>query len=111
MSELQIKRRIATGEVPAVTSLKEGELIVNPTDASLWVGLAGAALQDAVSLTPSASVKTDPFTVSVLDGADHHYKVAAVADGGAAAIVVTIPDTLPVGHRFQVSCQADTTFV
>jgi len=114
MSELQIKRKIASKGVPADGSMKEGELIVNPADARLWVGAVGADGTGGIppiSLNPTVSVKIADFSIDITDGVDHHYKVASVADGGAAAIVVTIPTGLPVGHRFQVSCQADTTFV
>ena len=108
MSELQIKRRNLTTEVPADGSMKEGELIVNPADARLWVGAVGAdgtGVIPPISLNPTVSVKIADFSIDITDGVDHHYKV------DTAGVVVTIPDTLPVGHRFQVSCQADTTFV
>ena len=113
MSELQIKRRIGAGQVPAGGSLKEGELIVNPVDVKLWVGAVGEdgttgsappVLLNAGS-EPTTSEKLLSFTVDEADGMDHHYRVTG------AGVVVTIPDTLSAGFRFQVSCMADTTFV
>ncbi len=114
MSKLQIKRRILTTEIPVDGSLAEGELLVNPADGLLWVGDVG---QDGViggtDLPPvplggkesTVSIKTLSFNVDEADGMDHHYAVTG------AGVVVTIPDTLSVDFRFQVSCQADTTFV
>jgi len=112
MSELQIKRRIGAGQVPAGGSLKEGELIVNPVDVKLWVGDVGGVgapvLLNAGS-EPTTSVESAGFTVdlasSAIMGMDHHYRV------DTAGVVVTIADDLPAGYRFQVSCLADTTFV